>query len=149
LPRTTVLSSLGAIRIQQLSHHNLSSALAFSTFTFTVCLGLICFKVPFENERRPRWCGPGDICMPPSCTPTPVFRPKGPELLHFPHCGRRRTKCGGGTVAIERPDTTACRPWAMKKHSQKYSRRRQSRNESRETNPTTIAFMPHNSNKIT
>src|SRR5262245_58328852 len=59
--------------------------------------------------------------MSPACTSTQVYRPKGPELFHFPHCGRRRTKWGRGTVGIERPDTTACRPWAMKRHSQNYS----------------------------
>ncbi len=59
--------------------------------------------------------------MSPACTSTPVFRPKGPELFQFPRSGRRRTKWERGTVGIERPDTTACRPWAMKKHSQNYS----------------------------
>jgi hypothetical protein len=40
-----VRSSFGAIRLQQLSHLNtLSSALAFSTFAFTICPGLIRFN---------------------------------------------------------------------------------------------------------
>src|SRR5215475_13470584 len=39
-----VRSSFGAIRMQQLSHHTLSSVLAFSTFAFTVCPGFICFN---------------------------------------------------------------------------------------------------------
>jgi hypothetical protein len=59
--------------------------------------------------------------MSPACTSTQVFRPKGPELFHFPRCGRRRTKWEGGTAGSERPDTTACRPWAMKEHSRNYS----------------------------
>src|SRR5262245_49556581 len=59
--------------------------------------------------------------MSPECTSTQVFRPKGPELFHFPRYGRRRTKSERGNVDSERPDTTACRPWAMKKHSQSYS----------------------------
>ena len=36
-----VRSSFGAIRIQQLSHQTLSSALAFWTFAFTICPGFI------------------------------------------------------------------------------------------------------------
>src|SRR5262245_32937960 len=39
-----VRSSFGAIRIQQLSHHTLISALAFSIFGFTVCPGFIWFN---------------------------------------------------------------------------------------------------------
>src|SRR5215475_13774526 len=41
-----VRSSFGAIRIQQLSHHTLSSVLAFSTFVFTVRPGFIWFNRP-------------------------------------------------------------------------------------------------------
>src|SRR5262245_35170709 len=59
--------------------------------------------------------------MSPLYTSIQVFRSKGPELFQLPHYGRRRTKWEGGTVDSERPDTTACRPWAMKKHSQHYS----------------------------
>ena len=59
--------------------------------------------------------------MSPACTSTQVFRPKGPELVQFRRYGRQRTKWEGGTVDSERRDTTACRPWAMKKHSQNYS----------------------------
>src|SRR5215831_16431640 len=39
-----VRSSFGAIRMQQLSHHTLSSVLALSTFAFTVCPGFIWFN---------------------------------------------------------------------------------------------------------
>src|SRR5262249_4314788 len=39
-----VRSSFGAIRMQQLSHHTLSSVPAFSTFAFTVCPGFIWFN---------------------------------------------------------------------------------------------------------
>src|SRR5262245_523874 len=39
-----VRSSFGAIRMQQLSHHTLSSALAFSSFAFTACCGFIWFN---------------------------------------------------------------------------------------------------------
>src|SRR5215475_7601339 len=39
-----VRSSFGAIRMQQLSHHTLSSVLAFSTFAFTVCPCFIWFN---------------------------------------------------------------------------------------------------------
>ena len=79
------------------------------------------YPAPFESARRPPWCSPPDICRSPACTSAQVFRPKGRELLQFPRCGRRRTKWEGGTVDSERPDTTACRPWAMKEHSQDYS----------------------------
>jgi hypothetical protein len=48
LPRTMIRSSFGAIRIQQRSHHILSSALGFSTFGFTDCPDFIWFW-----HRRP------------------------------------------------------------------------------------------------
>jgi hypothetical protein len=46
-----VRSSFGAIRIQQLSHQTLSSALAFSTFAFTVCPGFICITGSFWKRE--------------------------------------------------------------------------------------------------
>jgi len=64
-------------------------------------------------------CSPPDICMSPWCTSKQVFRRKKRLLFHFPRCGLRRTKWEGGIVGSGRPNTTACRPWAMKKHSQR------------------------------
>ena len=81
----------------------------------------LALPAPFESARRPHWCSPPDVRMSPACTSTQVFRPKGPELFHFRHCGRRQTKWEGGSAGSERPDTTVCRPWAMKEHSQNYS----------------------------
>src|SRR5215510_16203796 len=105
--------------MQQLSHHTLSSALAFSTFAFTVCTGFIWFNRLLLKARDGR---------------RGVVRPRlqrarqhkssgrrGPALLQFPRCGRRRTKWEGGNVGGERPGTTACQPWATKEHSQDYS----------------------------
>jgi len=66
-------------------------------------------------------CSPPDICMSPWCTSKQVFRRKKRLLFHFPRCGLRRTKWEGGIVGSGRPNTTACRPWAMKKHSQRSS----------------------------
>jgi hypothetical protein len=78
-------------------------------------------SAPFESEKRRLRCSPPDVCMSPECTSTQVFRLKGSELYHLPRCGRRRTKWERGNVDSERPDTTVCRTWAMKKHSQNYS----------------------------
>jgi hypothetical protein len=97
-----------------------------SAWVFDFCFHcLSCFHSvlpgPFESERRLQWCSLPDICISPACTSTPVFRQKAPEVLRFPRYGRRRTKWEPCTVGSERPDTIACRPWAMKKHSQNYS----------------------------
>jgi hypothetical protein len=98
----------------------------FSAWVFDFCFHcLSCFHSvlpdPFESERRLQWCSLRDICISPACTSRPVFRPKAPEVLRSPRCGRRRTKWEHGTFGSERPDTIVCRPWAMKKHSQNYS----------------------------
>src|SRR5215467_6970603 len=59
-----VRSSFGAIRIQQLSHHTLSSALAFSTFGFSVCPGFIWFNRLLLEARD----GRGGVVRPmPAC----------------------------------------------------------------------------------
>lgn len=58
--------------------------------------------------------------MSPACTSTQVFRRKGPELFQSLRCGRQRTEWEGGTSGSEHPDTTVCRPWATKAHSQIY-----------------------------
>jgi hypothetical protein len=49
-----VRSSFGAIRMQQLSHHTLSSVPAFSTFAFTVCPGFIWFNRLLLKARAVR-----------------------------------------------------------------------------------------------
>jgi hypothetical protein len=64
-------------------------------------------------------CSPPDICMSPWCTSKQVFRRKKRLLFHFPRCGLRRTKWEDGIVGSGRPNTTACRPWATKKRSQR------------------------------
>jgi hypothetical protein len=151
-----------------------------SAWIFDFCLHRLSWfhlasPAPFESERRPRWCSPPDACMSPACTSTQVFRLREPQLFQFPRSGRRRTKWERGTFGSERPDTTASRPWAMKKHSRHNSllglsaqvrrfdlcfyatcmrillgsirpqRGRQSRNESKEIDSITIALTTDNS----
>jgi hypothetical protein len=94
----------------------------FSACVFDFCLHRLSWfhlasPAPFESERRPRWCSPPDACMSPACMSRRVFRLREPQVFQFPRSGRRRTKWEGCTFGNERPDTTAFRPWAMKKHS--------------------------------
>src|SRR5690242_4922920 len=73
-----VRSSFGAIRIQQLSHHTLSSAFAFSTFAFTVCPGFIWFNRLLLKARY----GCGGVVRPmPACLQR--------ASQHESSCGRR------------------------------------------------------------
>src|SRR5687767_9493550 len=96
----------------------------FTAWVFEFCFHRLSWfhlvlPAPSGIERRLQWCSRLEICRSPMCTSTQVFRPKGIELLQFPRCGPQRTKSGPGTVGSERPDTTAFRPWAMMRHSQK------------------------------
>src|ERR1051326_4207201 len=59
-----VRSSFGAIRMQQLSHQTLSSALAVSSFVFTDCPGFIWFNWLLLKARD----GRGGVVRPiPAC----------------------------------------------------------------------------------
>src|SRR5262245_32786278 len=76
-----VRPSFGAIRMQQLSHHTLSSALAFSTFAFTVCPGFIWFNRLLLKARD----GRGGVVRPiPTCLQrTRQHKSSGRRSLRF------------------------------------------------------------------